>query len=112
MGSRFDNRYAYRKMTPADLARMMLQMDIRPGTLARIIGVQRRTVESWIEGSMTIPQYVWVLLYVWQEHRPAIAMAREAAARSIEYDNKLREPWPYLDGKSPEQIMKEMDNAH
>lgn len=106
-----DNRFRYRAMTGQDLAETMSNLAITSGTIARIVGVQRRTVNCWLKDEKPIPQYVWVLMFTWTNDRKTLPLAREAAAQSIEFDIYLNRPWPYLDGKSPEQIMEEEANA-
>jgi len=88
-------RFEYRKMTAAEFSAALTDAAMKPNTFARLFGVDRRTVQRWLNGSFIIPTWVPIVMQLLATAGGAHGWVRKAAAEVIVRDNEHPERGEY-----------------
>lgn len=95
---RVSARFEYKRMTGADLAAWLHELDLPADAFCRIFGVRPEVMARWLKDEQDIPPWVFVVVWLLKETPNGNAIARTAAANHIRIDRKFpdRGEFPYL----------------
>jgi hypothetical protein len=79
-------RFEYRKMTGGEFADLLKYCGLSRVEFAKIAGSQRRTIQEWVAGERSIPQWAVIMIEVFCMMPGAIEFARHETERRITSD--------------------------
>ena len=91
-------RFNYDKMSAADFEASLARLDMSEGAFARITGALPRTVERWCLAENDIPNWVPLILDLFETTPGTLGQARQWAAENIRTDTaRPGVEYPYLE---------------